>query len=299
MQLRHEELHVVQLETDLGRRTEDYNREKFDRENKEKALRDMEAELKRQATSNKESLLVIERSSRDNNRSLAEHTKAIQDKVKLENQVRELQGELRIRSQSVFQPVKPSRRPRSSSLTNLKLTSLETDLAQATSSSSESRAELERTKEKLSKAQYDLVRMENEKCALEKKVAEKDRMLKDAAEEIALRDEELIFLRRETGNADREADLIARIEEEEVKYQLLEQQLAQRSRAVVPKHSFDELQERMIDLATEKEIAQTDLHDAAIKLHQFDEELKGANAKLKEVEKESWCVGSIFVLNVC
>ena len=56
---------------DLKRRTEDYNREKFDRENKENSLRNMEEELKRQATAHKESQLVIERLSRDNNGSLA------------------------------------------------------------------------------------------------------------------------------------------------------------------------------------------------------------------------------------
>lgn len=248
----------------------------------------MEGELKRQATANKESQLLIDKLSRDNNGSLAEQTKAIQDKVKLENQVRELQGELRIKSQSPPQPSKPSRRPRSSSLTNFKVASLENDLAQAASSSSQSRAELDRTKEKLSKAQYDLVRLENEKCALEKKLAEKDRVLKETAGEIALRDEELTFLRKEAGNADREAELIARIEEEEVRCQLLERQLAQTSRAVVPRRTFDELQEQMVDLTAEKEMAQTELHDVSMRLRQCDEELKGASVKVKEAEKECW-----------
>ncbi|THH11618.1 hypothetical protein EW145_g566 [Phellinidium pouzarii] len=298
--LRKEADRTVELEDALNKRTDDLRNEKLTRENVENALRAAREELKNQATSTRDAEYLVNRLAQDANGTLEQQRKLLADKSKLESQVRELQGELQRQHLAPPPSMKTPSRSRASSLTNLKVASLERDLAQIHASESSTRLSLESTKEKLTKVQSDLIRVENEKTVLEKKVAEKERMLQDALEDKSDFERELEFLRSQNGSAEREEQLLGRLEEEESKVALLEQQLSQLCQSKDTKRSADRLQNQLkneiakreaveareVELVQEKEEALNELENTKVLIQELNEEIREKNSCINGLQQE-------------
>ncbi|KAH9065689.1 hypothetical protein EDB87DRAFT_1592501 [Lactarius vividus] len=142
------------------------------------------------------------------------------EKVALERRVRELEVNL----QQVISAATPKRkgRARSSSLSDIRITTLERDLGESRASVLNLQAELGRAQEKLRRNEEDLVRVENERTVLERRMADG---MKNMEERLASKDEEIVRLSggEDLGLAqEREEELIRRVEEEEAKVQALE-----------------------------------------------------------------------------
>ncbi|KAL5519338.1 hypothetical protein ACEPAH_1021 [Sanghuangporus vaninii] len=244
--LRKEADRSLGLEEELKRRTDDLRNEKNARENVEEALRSAKKEREREAATAKEAQHYLNRAAVESNDYLEQREKLVAEKAKLEFQVRELQGELQRHQAAPPPPPRTPARPRASSLTNLnKVAMLERDIEQIRASASSSELDLTSTREKLSKVHTDLIRTENEKAALEKKLKEHEQKVKDILSEKEDLQAELDFYRERSGSQSHEDELIARLEEEEAKVALLEKQLTQASTSTHAKRAFDQLQARL------------------------------------------------------
>ncbi len=147
------------------------------------------------------------------------------EKAALERRTQELEANL----QQVVSAATPKRkgRTRSSSLSDLRITTLERDLGESQASVTEVRAELAKAQEKLRRTEEDLCRVENDRTVLERRTADE---IKSLQREVASKDEEIMQL---SGGQDaglallREEELICRVEEEEAKVLALERLLSE------------------------------------------------------------------------
>ncbi|KAI9444747.1 hypothetical protein H4582DRAFT_842831 [Lactarius indigo] len=147
------------------------------------------------------------------------------EKAALERRMRELEVNL----QQVISAATPKRkgRARSSSLSDIRITTLERDLGESRASVLNLQAELEKAQEKLRRNEEDLVRVENERTVLERRMADE---MKNMEERLDNKDEEIVRLSggEDLGLAqEREEELIRRVEEEEAKVQALERLLSE------------------------------------------------------------------------
>ena len=289
----------MQLEQVLVKAQEDLTNEKLARENVEKALRSSEEERKKECSSLRETQYLMDRLANDSNESASKVERILREKSKLEAQVLELQGELSRQQASPVPPTKTPSRRRSSSLSNInRLAILERDMESIKESASTSQLEAETAREKLTKATRDLVRVENEKSAMEKKVRNMEGLLRAAKEE---KDELLreIEFHRSQDTSSRESDLLDRLEHEENKVALLESQLAQMSRAKDLKSSVDRIatqlrdevakreaaELREIELIEQREEAFNELQELQGTLNAFQAELRSREARIVELER--------------
>lgn len=270
------------------------------RENVEKTLRTSEEERKKNASSVRETEYLMDRLATESNQSSSKVEQYAKEKMKLEAQVRELQAELSRKQMTPVAPAKTSRR-RSSSLTNInRVAVLERDMESLRASASSTQIEAETVKEKLSKAKTDLVRLENEKGAMEKRVKDMEASLRNAIEEKDELQREIEFYRNQN-NSSREDDLMARLEHEESKVALLESQLAQMSRTRAMKGSVDRLtaqlkdevskreaaETREIELTGEREEALNELHELQRSFEVIQRQLSSKDNRIRELENQA------------
>ncbi len=142
------------------------------------------------------------------------------EKVALERRMQELE----VNFQQVISAATPKRkgRARSSSLSDVRVATLERDIGESRASVLNLQAELGKAQEKLRRTEEDLFRVENEKTVLERRVTDE---MKTMEERLASKDEEIIQLSGGEGLGlaqEREEELIRRVEEEEAKVQALE-----------------------------------------------------------------------------
>ena len=200
-------------------------------------------------------------------------------------------------------PQKTPGRPRSSSLTHLNIVSMERELETLRSTSKSYQAELESSRTRISKMQDDLVRVENEKLVLKKHLIDKDLLLRSALEEVEERKREMSYLDGMNGSAEREEQLLARLEEEEKKVELLTQELASASRSNTGelRRSVDRLQnqlrnessrvrmleEREIVLTQEREEALNDRDEALAQVEELTQTLKERDESIAALQVAS------------
>ncbi|EJD03538.1 uncharacterized protein FOMMEDRAFT_166919 [Fomitiporia mediterranea MF3/22] len=297
--LRKEADRALELEESLKRRNEELSNERNTRENVEQALRTANEEREKEAASVKETQYFLNQIASESSESRKERERLAAEKAKLDAQVRELQGELRRHEIAPPPPPKTPARPRASSLTHInKVVMLERDIEQIRASASSSEIDLKSTQEKLSKAQSDLIRIENEKAVLEKRLKDAEEKVKDARTDKSELQAELDFYREQCASGSREAELIARLEEEESKVTLLEQQLAQASRSSAMKRSIDQLQSQLdneisrrqiaetreVMLVQEKEEALNELEDLKVSVREQDFFVQQRDTRIKELE---------------
>ena len=223
---------AIRLDEELRECRETLDKENFMRQNADLALRSATERAKQEEVARRELQQALESISSRDTASNAIISNLRNEKVTLERRMRELEVNL----QQVISAATPKRkgRARSSSLSDMRITTLEQDLEESQASVTELRAELTKAREKLRRTEEDLCRVENDKTVLERKAADEIKSLRMA---IASKDEETTQL---SGGVDaglvqeREEELIRRVEEEEAKVLALEQLLSetQNSRAM-------------------------------------------------------------------
>lgn len=290
----------MSLEDALKKRTDELQREKVTRENIENALRSADNEKKDQASSVREAQTLIDKLASESNNSRQQYEKLLSDKSKLESMVRELQGELRRHEIAPPPPPKTPSRPRASSLTNInRVATLERDVEEIRIAASASRVELDATKEKLTRIQGELVRVENEKAVLEKRLRDNNQKLKDALDDKDDMQRELDFYRTQNASAEREQELLERLEEEEKKVTLLEKQLEQSSKSSDLKRTLERLkaqlnneisrresaETREIELVQQKEEALNELDELKGDMQEMKSELEAKDSLVKHLKQ--------------
>lgn len=210
---------ALQLEGALQQRTEDLRNEQIASENAKSALIASLEKNKATVLELRQMETTVELLSNTSNAHNARATKLEQEKSTLELRVKELEYNI---SQPTY-TITPGRRivtrPRSSSLSNFKITTLEQDLNDARSLITKKEAELETIVLKLSKLQEDVLKDDNDRVAAERRWKSQVETLKASSQEM---EEELAFLREQQGNGSREDELLRRIEEDDAKISALE-----------------------------------------------------------------------------
>lgn len=178
------------------------------------------------------------RTSDENNKRAA---KLAREKSTLEARVRELEAE-----RNKVLPNPPAHRravsqPRSSSASDDRIKFLEKELDEIRSTFSQTEASLRSTSQKLAQTQDDLIRIENEKTALEKRMSFQFNDLKASLED---KEAELQLYQKQAGDGSREDELIKRIEEDEAKITTLESILRE---TLCSKAQMREMESRLAD----------------------------------------------------
>lgn len=227
------------------------------------AIRAKELEVKELQT-------FLDATSRASEEKNARTAKLEREKSTLEARVRELEAE---RKKTLPNPVAQRRtvsQPRSSSAPDDRIKFLEKDLEEIRSTFSQTEASLRSTSQKLSQTQDDLLRSENEKTALEKRMASQ---MNDLAASLEEKEAELQLMKKQAEDGNREEELIKRIEEDEVKITTLESILRETQDSRHLKAQVQEMEIRLneevkkgdrrcIDLVREKAEALDRLADA-------------------------------------
>ncbi|KAF9531931.1 hypothetical protein CPB83DRAFT_785717 [Crepidotus variabilis] len=212
---------ALQLEDDLKQRSEDLRNEKIASENTQVALTNAAQKNKESSLELRDLEATLEQLSHTSDEHRARGLKLEKDKSILEARVRELETNL----QNVTQlpPVAPTRlgpsRPRSSSLSNFRITTLEQDLNDFKSQLAAKETEIHQLSQQLSRAKQECNQSDNERAAAERRWQSQ---LDSLQAELEDKDEELEFLRTQGGENDREEELLKRIEEDGAKIDALE-----------------------------------------------------------------------------
>lgn len=196
------------------------------RQNADLALRSAAEKGKQEEVTRRELQQALESVSSRETSSNATLSNLRNEKAALERRMRELEANL----QQVISAATPKRRrghARSSSFSDVRITTLERDLGESQASVMELRAELSKAQEKARRTEENLFRVENERTVLERRTADE---MKNMQEMLASKDEEMMRL---LGGVDvglaqeREEELIRRVEEEEAKVLALERLLSE------------------------------------------------------------------------
>jgi DNA repair exonuclease SbcCD ATPase subunit len=194
------------------------------RQNADLAIRSATEKGKQEEVTQRELQQALESISSRETASNAIISNLRNEKVVLERRMRELEANL----QQVISAVTPKRRgrARSSSFSDVRITTLERDLGESQASVTELRAELVKVQEKARRTEEGLFRVENERTVLERRTADEMRNMQEI---LASKDEEIMRLQGGVDSKlaqEREEELIRRVEEEEAKVLALERLLS-------------------------------------------------------------------------
>jgi myosin protein heavy chain len=218
---------------------------------------------------------TLERLSHTSDEHQAHWVKVEKEKTTLEARVKELEVQLRTVPplSPAFTPGRRIPKPRSSSLSNIRINTLEQDLTGLRSQLASKGTEVENMSQRLSRALQDRNKAENERIASERKLHAQIEHLQAALDE---KDEELAFLRDQGGDGVREEELLKRIEEDDAKIAALEIMLRDADDSKESKEKLrrleislneerqqrDQLEERCFELARERDEALDALGEA-------------------------------------
>ena len=167
------------------------------------------------------------------------------EKGTLEARIRELEANLR---QLSSPPSVPERRtgprPRSSSLSSFKITTLQRELKDACESLSQKDNDLRTANQNLSQARNDLLKIGNEKEAAERKAT---RELAELHASLDQKEEELQYWKCQQDNGRREEELMKRVEEDEAKIMMLEKLLGNTHESPKLKEKLEKAEEKLKD----------------------------------------------------
>ncbi|ESK92696.1 hypothetical protein Moror_15991 [Moniliophthora roreri MCA 2997] len=219
--LNEETQRALKLETDLQKCAEDLRNEKVTSENQRNALSLAQEKMKAKDLEARELEATLDSMSHASDGYNAKAAKVEKEKGALEARVRELEANLRQLSSPPVTPGKQLRmpRPRSSSLSNLRITTLETELSDARALLSQKEANLQAVNGKLDGVQQELVQANNERIALDARSRKRIQELEDLLNE---REEDLEYLQNGQDGQGREEELLRRIDEDEAKIEALE-----------------------------------------------------------------------------
>ncbi|SJL06365.1 uncharacterized protein ARMOST_09701 [Armillaria ostoyae] len=211
---------ALRLETDLLRCNDDLRNEKLVSQNAASSLLAANEQIKTKELENKELLSNLDHLSRQSDGHTMRATKLEKEKNTLEARMKELEVNLRDLSSTPVSPPARHRslhRGRSSSLSNLKISTLEIELADVKAALAAKEGEVRVLSQKVGN---EAMKIENEKIAMERAAQKQLDEMQALLEE---REEELDYLRGGSGGgSEREEDLLRRIDEDGAKIDALE-----------------------------------------------------------------------------
>ncbi|KAF9567768.1 hypothetical protein CPC08DRAFT_680446 [Agrocybe pediades] len=295
---------ALQLETDLQQRSEDLRNERIASENAKNALTSAQEKHKATNLEMRQLETTLEKISHTSDEHSARAAKLEREKAKLDARIKELEANLHQANQSTAAATPgrggPAHKPRSSSLSGFRITTLEQDLLEVRTRLAKKEAELETSTQRLAQVQNDLMKAENDKVAAEKKSKADLEELRGTLEE---KEEELTYLREQQGDSGREEELLRRIDEDEAKIAALELMIRNTGDAKelqdklsklevefqAERRRVQELDSQCAELAREKEEALDELDRAqeearayAKKLQDRKEREKGLKEKVRK-----------------
>ncbi|KIY50419.1 hypothetical protein FISHEDRAFT_39030 [Fistulina hepatica ATCC 64428] len=290
---------VVSLENTLQQCTSDLANERITSHNANAALDAANSRLQAQERETQNLQGMLDTLSHQSQTSLQKTAQLEREKGCVDARIYELEANIRQLSQQQAEAQaasykKAGVRPRSSSLSSFRVTSLEQDLTDLRAELAVKHAELRANTQRLSQVEGQLAKAQNEKNAIERKLQGE---IGDLKLTLGERDDELAFLKERGDNSDREAELLSRIDEDEAKIDLLESQV--RDAAQVPKLKSDlkviqtelraaearnlEFETRSLDLVQEKEEALDELDDARSRITTLEKTVQELETKVVEL----------------
>ncbi|KAF5385374.1 hypothetical protein D9615_001226 [Tricholomella constricta] len=295
---------ALQLEADLNARSDSLRNEKVGAQNVNQALVTARQTIKQKDVDVKELEASLESLSNLSDAHKSRADKLEQEKATLEARIRELQVTL---PHYYATPTTPGHRradtrsrSRSSSPSRAKIMALEQELAQLRSALSQKDADVALANEKVSHTQEELIRVGNEKTALERRMT---RQLAEVQASLQDKEEELRDMQGMIGNESRERELEQRIEEDEAKILALEQsfradetklrkemkdlavKLKEESRRVA------EAEDMHIELIREKEEVLDEFENARLQISSLTETLRLKEAQIHDRDNSEVATG--------
>ncbi|KAK2461425.1 hypothetical protein APHAL10511_005888 [Amanita phalloides] len=260
----------LQLENDFRQRTDDYQNQSVSLKNLEMALTATREATKAKDLEVKELQSLLDTASRASDQHGVRTAKLEREKATLEARVHELEAEVQKQAPlnaTVHQ--RAASQPRPSSTPEDRIRILEKELEEAHATLSKMEITLRSNSQKLSQTQGDLIRIDNEKAAMGKRMSSQ---ISDLIASLEEKEAELQIVKTQVGDASREDELIKRIEEDEAKIAALEISLrdaqdsshlkSQTRRLAEQAKKVTERDERCIELVREKEDVLDQLADA-------------------------------------
>ncbi|KAL1761876.1 hypothetical protein FB107DRAFT_254270 [Schizophyllum commune] len=290
---------TVNLESALEQRTGELARERLARENAQVALAHAHEDIKSKSNEARELQSALDtlscrsdvHSARSSN--LESELKAAQTRIKA------LEADLRHLSSAPPPPVTPGRkaaRPRSSSLTNFRITTLEQELQEAKSTLETQDVDLRILTNKLAKAEADLIKSGNERIAISQRLQQEVAELQSKLDD---QQDELDFLRSQQGDGSREEELLRRIDEDDAKIATLQMlagdaheipRLRDQLKTLERKLRAEEernmdCEGRNIELVREKEEALDELDDVKERIAALEADIKDKDSQLATLQQ--------------
>ncbi|KAJ7631236.1 hypothetical protein FB45DRAFT_794147 [Roridomyces roridus] len=283
--LHHETSRAVTLESGLAKCTEDLRNESLKAQNAAAALAGAHEKLKAKDLEARELEATLISISHNSDTFNARNAKLEKEKNTLEARVRELQLLSSSPTPTVATPAR-RHRPRSSSVSDTRVGTLEQELKDARASLAQKESA---SSAKVAQVQDDLVRVENEKTALEKRLQAEIRDLKAELQE---KNDDLEYFKEQQGDGGREEELLKRIDEDEAKMAALDAAMKSETKSLK-----DQLRRAETQLLVESERI-SDMEGRNIELVQEKEEvldeLEGVKAQLLRPEAQQPCVIILF-----
>ncbi|KAF8665423.1 hypothetical protein AX16_000442 [Volvariella volvacea WC 439] len=289
--LHYETNRALQLEATITQQEEDLRKEKISSQNVKATLISAQTTIKQKESEVREleSTLqsVAQVSNQHNDRSLV----LGREKGVLEARIRELELELQRHARPPVTPRAPvlTTRRRSSSLSGLKVSNLEQELAEVRRSLTNKQGELDNMSRRATQLQEQFLKSENERLAVGKQYDRELQALREALEEKVA---ELKSYEQHGMDGSREDELLRRIDEDEAKIVALERLLAEQDdRGLKEKvkrlekklkedgHRLSELEEREARLLEEQ-------RDTARELEHVNDQLQAKIQLLREKERQ-------------
>jgi chromosome segregation ATPase len=236
------------------------------------------------------------------------------EKAALELRLRDLEANLQ-QVVGATAPGQPGRggRPRASSLSGIHISALERELSEARVAVAEKQSEVQRANGQATAARADVVRVENEAMAMERRLKAQVQV---AQEQLAEREEEMEFLRSQQGGTgrsaqDREEELMQRIEADETTIATLEKQLAGIERLEVALAKTEKQLKAEVAkvkgmegrLARESKDGQRDMENARSRLAELEASLRSKDAQIASFNDQersvTWCTVMAFIRSPC
>ncbi|KAJ7786606.1 hypothetical protein B0H16DRAFT_1491052 [Mycena metata] len=297
-QLNHESARAISLESTLAKCNEDLRNESLAAQNAAAALLGAQEKLKAKALETRELEATLETLSHKSDNFNARGARLEKEKGTLEARVRELEGNLRQLSSPAPTVATPSRqratRRRSSSVSDTRIITLEQELKDTRVTLAQRETELRGATAKLAQTQNDLVKIENEKLASDKRLQAELREIRVALQD---KSEELEYMREQQGDSGREDELLRRIDEDDATIAALKKLLAdapetaelkERLRRVEQKLLIEservlDMEGRHIELIREKEEALDEVEEARNEISNLSDALHQKERMIEEL----------------
>lgn len=246
---------------------EDLKTEQLSAHNNALAVENARKEIREKELENKELVAHLDTFSHQSNGNSTRIAQLEKEKTALTARVRELDANLRA-AHSTPPPAMPEHR-RSSSINNVRISTLEMELEDARGQAMAKDLEVRSLTEKW---RADSMRLEHEKVTMERELKTRVSELESELED---KEDDLEFLRDGAGSGDREAELMKRIDEDEARIQALEMLLSEaddskslkttlkrvQQQVKAEQQKVFEAQSQQFELVREKEEALDDLDE--------------------------------------